>query len=180
MVKMTVSEGEESGKLIVEAVGVNKSFGGPPIIKDFSIRIATWRPDRSLSGPTAPARPTLLNLLTGMLAPDSGKLKLGAALQMVTLDQRRESLDPQTTLSDTLTGGGSDYCRGRRRAQACDRLHARLPVRARAGAHAVSALSGGERGRLMLARALANPPTCSCWTSRPTISTSRLSTCCRR
>ena len=55
---------------------------------------------------------------------------------MVTLDQRRESLDPETTLADTLTGGGSDYVEVARRAQARRRLYARLPLRARAGAHA--------------------------------------------
>ena len=155
-VKMTVTEGEESGKLIVEAVGINKSWSGPPVVKDFSIRIA--RGDRiGIVGPNGAGKTTLLNLLTGVIAPDSGRVKLGASLQMVTLDQRRESLDPQTSLSDTLTGGGSDYVEvGGERKHVVGYMRDFLfaPEQARTP---VSALSGGERGRLMLARALAKP-----------------------
>ncbi|MGO4333780.1 ABC-F family ATP-binding cassette domain-containing protein [Labrys sp. KB_33_2] len=155
-VKLTTTEGEESGKLIAEAVGVNKSWGGPPIVKDFSIRIA--RGDRiGIVGPNGAGKTTLLNLLTGAIPPDSGVVKLGASLQMVTLDQRRESLDPQTTLSDTLTGGGSDYVEvGGERKHVIGYMRDFLfpPEQARTP---VSVLSGGERGRLMLARALAKP-----------------------
>ena len=86
-----------------------------------------------------------------------GSVKLGASLSMVTLDQRRESLDPMATLADTLTGGGSDYVEvaGERKhviGYMRDFLFA--PEQARTP---VSALSGGERGRLLLARALARP-----------------------
>ncbi|MEW9306464.1 ABC-F family ATP-binding cassette domain-containing protein [Labrys portucalensis] len=155
-VKLTMTEGEESGKLVVEAIGVNKNWGGPPIVKDFSIRIA--RGDRiGIVGPNGAGKTTLLNLLTGAIPPDSGVVKLGASLQMVTLDQRRESLDPQTTLSDTLTGGGSDYVEvGGERKHVIGYMRDFLfpPEQARTP---VSVLSGGERGRLMLARALAKP-----------------------
>ncbi|OCC04893.1 elongation factor 3 [Labrys sp. WJW] len=155
-VKLTMTEGEESGKLVVEAIGVNKNWGGPPIVKDFSIRIA--RGDRiGIVGPNGAGKTTLLNLLTGAVPPDSGVVKLGASLQMVTLDQRRESLDPQTTLSDTLTGGGSDYVEvGGERKHVIGYMRDFLfpPEQARTP---VSVLSGGERGRLMLARALAKP-----------------------
>ena len=155
-VKLTTTEGEESGKLVAEAVGVNKSWGGPPIVKDFAIRIA--RGDRiGIVGPNGAGKTTLLNLLTGAIPPDSGTVKLGASLQMVTLDQRRESLDPQTTLSDTLTGGGSDYVEvGGERKHVIGYMRDFLfpPEQARTP---VSVLSGGERGRRMLARALAKP-----------------------
>ncbi|PRH87892.1 elongation factor 3 [Labrys okinawensis] len=155
-VKLTMTEGEESGKLVVEAIGVNKDWGGPPIVRDFSIRIA--RGDRiGIVGPNGAGKTTLLNLLTGAIPPDSGVVKLGASLQMVTLDQRRESLDPQTTLSDTLTGGGSDYVEvagERKHVIGYMRDFLFPPEQARTP---VSVLSGGERGRLMLARALAKP-----------------------
>ncbi|WP_448953619.1 ABC-F family ATP-binding cassette domain-containing protein [Labrys neptuniae] len=155
-VRLTATEGEESGKLVAEAIGVNKTWGGPPIVKDFSIRIA--RGDRiGIVGPNGAGKTTLLNLLTGVIAPDSGVVKLGASLEMVTLDQRRESLDPQTTLSDTLTGGGSDYVEvGGERKHVIGYMRDFLfpPEQARTP---VSVLSGGERGRLMLARALAKP-----------------------
>jgi ATP-binding cassette subfamily F protein uup len=95
--------------------------------------------------------------LTGALAPDAGEIRLGANLEMATLDQRRDSLDPEWSLSEALTGGRGDtvFFGGQPRhvvSYMKDFLfspeQARTPLRA---------LSGGERGRLMLARALAKP-----------------------
>src|SRR5438477_1980899 len=103
-VKMAVTEAELSGKLVVEAERMSKSFGAEPIVRDFSIRIQ--RGDRiGLVGPNGAGKTTLLKLLTGELAPDDGKVTLGANIAMATLDQRREALDPNTSVRDTLTGG---------------------------------------------------------------------------
>jgi ATP-binding cassette subfamily F protein uup len=94
-------------------------------------------------------------MLTGALAPDSGKIVLGVNLQMATLDQSRDSLDPDATLSETLTGGGGDtVIFGDQSKHVVSYMkdflfspeQARTPVRV---------LSGGERGRLTLACALA-------------------------
>ena len=153
--RLSVSEGAISGKLVIEAVGISKAYDAP-VIKDFSIRIA--RGDRiGIVGPNGAGKTTLINLLTGQIAPDSGYVKLGVTLEMVTLDQRRDSLDPNMTLSDALTGGGSDQVtvNGQARHVASymkDFLFQPLQLRTPVGA-----LSGGERGRLMLARALAKP-----------------------
>ena len=155
-VKMTVTEAEDSGRLVIEAIGVAKSWGGPPVVKDFSDRIA--RGDRiGIVGPNGAGKTTLLNLLTGVVRPDAGTVKIGASVEMVTLDQRRESLDPEATLSQTLTGGGSDFVAvGGERKHVIGYMKDFLfgPEQARTP---VSVLSGGERGRLMLARALARP-----------------------
>ena len=76
-------------------------------MRDFSIRIQ--RGDRiGLVGPNGAGKTTLLKLLTGELAPDDGNVTLGANLQMATLDQRREALDPNISVRDTLTGGRGD------------------------------------------------------------------------
>jgi ATP-binding cassette subfamily F protein uup len=96
-------------------------------------------------------------MLTGTLEPDSGRVKMGASLQMVSLDQRRSSLDPRATLADTLTGGKSDsvVVNGQSRhviGYMKDFLFG--PEQARTP---VGVLSGGERGRLTLAVALAKP-----------------------
>jgi ATP-binding cassette subfamily F protein uup len=155
-VKMTVTAGKVSGKLVTEAEGISKSYGGPAIVDDFSIRIQ--RGDRvGLIGPNGAGKTSLLNILTGVGQPDQGTVRLGSSVQMVTLDQKRESLDAKSTLSDTLTGGDSDMVSvaGKSRhviSYMKDFLFS--PEQARTP---VGELSGGERGRLMLARALARP-----------------------
>ncbi|MBM6594351.1 ABC-F family ATP-binding cassette domain-containing protein [Microvirga pudoricolor] len=155
-VSMTLAEAEQSGTLVVEADGVSKAFDGRPIVTNLSLRLL--RGDRlGIVGPNGAGKTTLINLLTGNLAPDSGTVKLGANLQMVTLDQRRASLDPNATVAETLTGGRGDtvtiggqtkHVVGYMKDFLFSPEQARTPV---------SVLSGGERNRLMLARALAQP-----------------------
>jgi ATP-binding cassette subfamily F protein uup len=155
-VTMTTTEAEMSGKLVVEADNIAKTFSVEPIVRDFSIRIQ--RGDRiGLVGPNGAGKTTLLKLLTGELAPDSGTIKLGTNLAMVTLDQRRAALDPLVSVRDTLTGGRGDqvFVGGNPR-HVIGYLRDFLFAPEQAGTQ-VSALSGGERGRLLLAKALAQP-----------------------
>lgn len=156
LVKMTVTEGETSGKRVIDAVDISKSYNDQPIISDFSIRIN--RGDRlGLVGPNGAGKTTLINMLTGILEPDSGRVELGTKLEMVTLDQRRETLDSSWTLKEALTDGRGDYVTvGTETRHVASYMKDFLftPEQARTP---VSVLSGGERGRLMLARALAKP-----------------------
>ena len=155
-VQMVVSEGAVSGKLVIEAKHVSKSYGERPIVKDFSTRVL--RGDRlGIVGANGAGKTTLIQLLTGALAPDEGHVRLGANVEMASLDQRRMTLDPTQTLKDALTGGGSDnviingqpkHVVGYMRDFLFAPEQARTPV---------GKLSGGERGRLTLARALALP-----------------------
>ncbi|MFO1102818.1 MAG: ABC-F family ATP-binding cassette domain-containing protein [Methylocystis sp.] len=155
-VKLEASEAQLSGKLVIEAIKIGKSFGERAIVTNFTTRIL--RGDRlGIVGANGAGKTTLVNLLTGGLAPDGGKVRLGANLDMATLEQNRASLDPETTLQDALTGGGSDTIEinGERRhviGYMKDFLF--KPEQARTP---IGRLSGGERGRLMLARALAKP-----------------------
>jgi len=155
-VKIAVSEAELSGKLVVEAERIGKSFGNEPVVRDFSLRLQ--RGDRiGLVGPNGAGKTTLLKLLTGELAPDEGKVTLGANIAMATLDQRREELDPNLSVRDTLTGGRGDsvFVGGQSR-HVVGYMRDFLFAPEQAGTP-VAALSGGERGRLTLARALAKP-----------------------
>ncbi len=154
--EIAASEAEASGALVVEAKSISKAFGERAIVKDCFLRV--MRGDRiGIIGPNGSGKTTLVGLLTGTLAPDAGSVRLGANLQMAALDQGRESLDPNWTLSEALTGGRGDtvtiggkprHVVGYMRDFLFSPQQARTPL---------SALSGGERGRLMLARALAKP-----------------------
>ena len=155
-VKITVSEGRTSGKLVLEAESVSKSYGERAIVKDFSLRLL--RGDRlGIVGQNGAGKTTLLNLMTGVLEPDSGTIRLGANLEMATLDQSRKTLKEDWTLKDALTNSGGDYVEinGEKKhviGYMKDFLFA--PEQARTP---ISRLSGGERGRLMLARAMSLP-----------------------
>jgi ABC transport system ATP-binding/permease protein len=155
-VRFSVADTDNAGTRVSEAKAISKSYGGAPVVRDFSIRIL--RGDRlGIVGPNGSGKTTLLNLLTGRLKPDQGEVRLGTNLQMAALDQNRALLDPETTLSAMLAGGTGDTVEvgGRTRhvvSYMKDFLftpeQARTPVRV---------LSGGERARLLLAKALATP-----------------------
>jgi ATP-binding cassette subfamily F protein uup len=153
---LTAAEAEKSGKLAIEAKTIGKAYGECKIVDNFSIRIQ--RGDRvGIVGPNGAGKTTLVNLLTGVMAPDGGSVRLGVNIEMATLDQHRESLDPRSTLSEALTGGRGDHVMvgGRPKhvvSYMKDFLFAQEQMRT-----PLDVLSGGERGRLMLARALAKP-----------------------
>lgn len=155
-VNFSVSAAGQSGKRVIVAEKISKSFGERMLIKDFSIEIA--RGDRiGLVGPNGAGKTTLLKMLTGELAPDAGEIKLGAGLEIISLDQRRASLDPNSRVADAITDGRGDWVEvaGERRHAATylkDFLFTPEQFRA-----PVNALSGGERARLALAAALAKP-----------------------
>ncbi len=154
--EMTANVAESSGALVIEAKGLTKSFGERTIVRDLSVRV--MRGDRiGIVGPNGSGKTTLVNLFTGALAPDSGSVRLGANMELASLDQRRDSLDSDWTLSEALTGGrGNTVTAGGRTKHVIGYMQDFLfsPLQARTP---LSALSGGERGRLMLARALAKP-----------------------
>src|SRR5262249_40119937 len=104
---IAAAEAEKSGAMVFEAERITKSFGGPPIIRDFSTRV--MRGDRiGIVGPHGTGKTTLVNILVGTSAPDSGEVRRGSNLQMVTLDQGRESLNADWTLAQALAGTNSD------------------------------------------------------------------------
>ncbi len=155
-VQLAVAEGKTSGAIIVDAENISKSYDGRPIVTDLTLRI--MRGDRlGIVGPNGAGKTTLIKLLTGTLQPDSGTIKLGTNLEVATLDQQRSSLKPQTTLKDALTGGGADtiLINGQSR-HVISYMKDFLFAPEQAGT-AVSKLSGGERARVTLARALALP-----------------------
>jgi ABC transport system ATP-binding/permease protein len=154
--KLEAADGALSGKLVIEAKGVSKGFDGKTVVENFGIRV--HRGDRvGVAGPNGAGKTTLINMLIGKLSPDEGSVRLGANLEIASLEQGRDSLKPEWTVADALTGGSGDLVviNGVARHVASymqDFLF--LPEQVRTP---VKVLSGGERARLMLARALAKP-----------------------
>jgi ATP-binding cassette subfamily F protein uup len=155
-VRLAAADAGLSSKLVIEAKGLAKSYGGAPVVRDVSIRV--MRGDRiGIVGPNGAGKTTLISLLTGEAVPDAGTLRHGANLEIVSLNQRRDELNGEWTVAEALTGARGDQVviNGRARHVASymkDFLF--TPEQTRSP---LKVLSGGERGRLMLARALAKP-----------------------
>lgn len=153
---ISVTEGQTSGKLVAKLEHVSKAFDKRLIIDNFSTRIA--RGDRiGIIGPNGSGKTTLLKLIMGQLDADDGTIKLGTNLQPLILDQKREGLDPDTTLKDALTGGGGDSVMVgdvQKHVIGYMKDFLFLPEQQRTP---IQRLSGGERARLELARGLRLP-----------------------
>lgn len=155
-VQMQASQAQSSGTIVIDAKTISKRYDNRPIVDQLTLRV--MRGDRlGIVGPNGAGKTTLINLLTGQAAPDSGTVTLGANLQLATLDQRRASLAPETSLKQALTGGGSDFVEiGGQRKHFAAFMKDFLFSPEQAGTP-VGRLSGGERARVMLARALSQP-----------------------
>ena len=154
--QLGVDSGAVSGKLVADLKGVTKRFGDRTIFKGLTTRVI--RGDRlAIVGPNGAGKTTLVKVLLGELEPDEGTVRMGANLEPVYLDQSREGLKSDMTLWDALTPGGGDsiLVRGHSKhvaAYAKEFLFQEGQLR-----QPISTLSGGERNRLLLARALAKP-----------------------
>lgn len=154
-VRLDVTTGERSGKIVAELENVCKSFGPKNIVNDFSSII--MRGDKiGLIGQNGAGKTTLLKLILGEDQPDSGTVKQGSKLQIAYFDQMRTQLNEEVSLAETISPG-SDFVEinGQRKhvmSYLGDFLFA--PERARSP---VKTLSGGERNRLLLARLFAKP-----------------------
>ncbi|HUF23932.1 MAG TPA: ATP-binding cassette domain-containing protein [Vicinamibacterales bacterium] len=154
-VRLQIDAADRSGQLVFEAEHVSKSYGGAPVVRDFSTRI--MRGDRvGLIGPNGAGKTTLLRLLVGDLEPDAGDVRVGSNVQVAYFDQQREQLDPERTLVDTIGDGNDTVTVGGQPRHVHGYLEDFLfpPDRARSK---VRALSGGERSRLLLARLFTRP-----------------------
>jgi ATP-binding cassette subfamily F protein uup len=154
-VKLDVSAGERSGKIVAELENVSKDYGDKVIVRDFSATIL--RGDKvGLIGANGAGKTTLLKMILGQEEADSGKIRLGTKLQVAYFDQMRAQLNEEANLMETIAPG-SDWVEinGQRKhvmTYLNDFLFA--PERARSP---VKSLSGGERNRLLLARLFAKP-----------------------
>ncbi len=158
---MEFEAGPKSGRKVVEATGIAKSFGDKVILRPFDLKVQ--RGDRiAFVGPNGAGKTTLLKMLIGELEPDEGTIALGTNLDMAVFDQNRAKLDPDMSLWESLTGdpdmrvsgkadqvmvrGNPKHVVGYLKEFLFDEAQARAPVRS---------LSGGEKARLLLAKIMA-------------------------
>jgi len=154
-VRMQASQGEASGKKVIQARDVHFAFGERVMVDDFTTTI--MRGDRiGLIGPNGSGKTTLLKLLLGELQPQRGEIVLGTNLQVAYFDQYRATLREDWNAIENVAEGADFIEIGGKRKH----VHAYLqdflftPERARAP---ITRLSGGERNRLLLARLFAQP-----------------------
>src|SRR3954471_3813965 len=156
MAQLDAAQADLSGRLVTAAEAISKAYGDQIIVRNFSTRIL--RGDRvGIVGGNGVGKTTLLRLLTGALSPDAGEIRLGTNLAQVTLDQRRDSLDPENTLTEALTGGSGDMITVGGQGRHVIGYMKDFLFRPEQARTPVGVLSGGERARLTLARAFARP-----------------------
>jgi ATP-binding cassette subfamily F protein uup len=160
---MALDAGPKSGRKVIEATGISKAYDGKCILR--ALDLTVMRGDRvAFVGPNGVGKTTLIKMLLGEVAPDTGTVTHGTGLEIAVFDQARAQLDPDQSLWDSLTGdpemrvpGKADQVmvRGQPRHVVgylkeflFDEAQARAPVRS---------LSGGEKARLLLARLMARP-----------------------
>ncbi|BDT77391.1 MULTISPECIES: ATP-binding cassette domain-containing protein [Polynucleobacter] len=153
-VKLAVSSGDRSGKIVADLQNVSKTYDRP-IVKDFTATIL--RGDKvGLLGPNGAGKTTLLKLILGTIAPDSGTATMGTRIEVAYFDQMREGLDLNASLEDYISPGSEwieiNGNKKHVKSYLSDFLFA--PERTNSP---VSTLSGGERNRLLLARLFARP-----------------------
>jgi ABC transport system ATP-binding/permease protein len=154
-VKLQLSSGQRSGKLVAELTEVSKSYGGRAVVKDLDLLVS--RGDRlGLVGPNGAGKTTILKIILGTLEPDSGKVRLGTNVAPAYFDQMREALDPGKTVAETISPGSDwvELAGGRKHVMSYLGDFLFPPRRAQSP---VRMLSGGERNRLLLARLFAKP-----------------------
>ena len=158
---MELASGPKSGRKVIDAIKIDKSYANQTIIKGFSLTIQ--RGDRvAFVGPNGVGKTTVLKMLMGEVAPDQGEVKQGTNLVPAVFDQTREQLDPERSLWENLTSdptmgvsgkadqvlvrGTPKHVVGYLKEFLFEDAQARAPVRA---------LSGGEKARLLLAKLMA-------------------------
>jgi ATP-binding cassette subfamily F protein uup len=153
--KLEIQSEQRSGALVAKVENISFAYNERSIVRDFSTTI--MRGDKiGIVGPNGVGKTTLLKLLLGELAPQSGTVRLGTNLQVAYFDQLREQLNPDATVQDNLGAGGdtisingsSRHVLGYLKDFLFSPERARTPVRF---------LSGGERNRLLLARLFSKP-----------------------
>jgi len=153
--KLSLEQGQASGKKVIEAIEVSFSYGDKLIVKNFSTLIQ--RGDKiGLIGINGAGKSTLLKLLLKQLEPTRGTIEQGTKLQVAYFDQLRDQVDPEMTVADAIADGNDfvEIAGNKRHVMSYLGDFLFSPARARSP---IKSLSGGEKSRLLLARLFTRP-----------------------
>ncbi len=154
-VNMQITEADRSGRLVARLRNVSYSYDGSPLISDFSTEIS--RGDRiGIVGPNGSGKTTLLRLILGELQPESGEVRLGSNLHIAYFDQMRTRLREDKSLIENIGDGQAYITLNGVKRHVLSYLQDFLFSADRARGP-ISALSGGERNRLLLACLFSHP-----------------------
>ena len=154
-VNMQITEADRSGRLVARLKNVSYSYDGSPLINDLSTEIS--RGDRiGIVGPNGSGKTTLLRLILGELQPESGEVRLGSNLHIAYFDQMRTRLREDKSLVENIGDGQAYITLNGVKRHVLSYLQDFLFSADRARGP-ISALSGGERNRLLLACLFSHP-----------------------
>ena len=153
--QIQISNGKRLGDVVIEANGVSKSFGEKCLYENLSFTLP-----RSgivgIIGPNGAGKTTLFKMILGQETPDSGTFKLGETVEIISMEQGRESLNDENTVFQEITGGAEEIKIGERRMNArayCGLFNFMGPDQQKL----LPQLSGGMRNRVLMAKTLMNP-----------------------
>lgn len=150
--EIQIPPGAHLGDLVIEAENLNKAFGDKVLMEDINFRLPPGG-IVGIIGPNGAGKTTLFRMITGQETPDSGELRVGPTVELGYVDQSRDSLNPEHSVYEEISGGHEDIILGKRRVNSrayVNRFNFRGPDQEKK----VGNLSGGERNRVHLAKLL--------------------------
>jgi sulfate-transporting ATPase len=150
--ELYIPPGERLGQEVIEFKNVSKSFGDRLLIDDISFKVPPGA-IIGVIGPNGAGKSTLFKLITGQEKPDQGEVKIGHTVQLAYVDQSRDNLDAKKNVWQEVSGGADIITIGRYELQSRAYI-GRFNFKGTDQQKLVGSLSGGERGRLHLAKTL--------------------------
>ena len=153
--KISVETSEQSGRKVVEARSISHGYAGEQLINNIKIKIR--RGDRiGLIGNNGVGKSTLLKILLGQIEPDEGSVKLGTNLEIGYFDQIHRELETDKTIAENV-GNGKEYIKVNGKDRHIIGYLRNFLFAPKRAMTPVSALSGGERNRVLLAKLFSQP-----------------------